>query len=204
MPVPAILAGLAAAGAAALGVGAQMSAKEKNELAQKIADESKKLYDNSKLSLEKAQGTAETSLLNLGNLKKQVLETSVKQFLTVYERIKNIELSESVGFDEIKNFTFEKQDVLQLREMSNIYQTALSSGTAGAATGAIIALAASGYLPFVTNTLSIAGAALSAGEIGMAASLAGSALFGRSNDALNGYRCACCTVFWYKHKLKSR
>ena len=29
MPVPAILAGLAAAGAAALGVGAQMSAKEK-------------------------------------------------------------------------------------------------------------------------------------------------------------------------------
>lgn len=122
MPVPAILAGLAAAGAAALGVGAQMSAKEKNELAQKIADESKKLYDNSKLSLEKAQGTAETSLLNLGNLKKQVLETSVKQFLTVYERIKNIELSESVGFDEIKNFTFEKQDVLQLREMSNIYQ----------------------------------------------------------------------------------
>lgn len=177
MPVPAILAGLAAAGAAALGVGAQMSAKEKNELAQKIADESKKLYDNSKLSLEKAQGTAETSLLNLGNLKKQVLETSVKQFLTVYERIKNIELSESVGFDEIKNFTFEKQDVLQLREMSNIYQTALSSGTAGAATGAIIALAASGYLPFVTNTLSIAGAALSAGEIGMAASLAGSALF---------------------------
>ena len=177
MPVPAILAGLAAAGAAALGVGAQMSAKEKNELAQKIADESKKLYDNSKLSLEKAQGTAETSLLNLGNLKKQVLETSVKQFLTAYERIKNIELSESVGFDEIKNFTFEKQDVLQLREMSNIYQTALSSGTAGAATGAIIALAASGYLPFVTNTLSIAGAALSAGEIGMAASLAGSALF---------------------------
>ena len=177
MPVPAILAGLAAAGAAALGVGAQMSAKDKNELAQKIADESKKLYDNSKLSLEKAQGTAETSLLNLGNLKKQVLETSVKQFLTAYERIKNIELSESVGFDEIKNFTFEKQDVLQLREMSNIYQTALSSGTAGAATGAIIALAASGYLPFVTNTLSFAGAALSAGEIGMAASLAGSALF---------------------------
>lgn len=96
MPVPAILAGLAAAGAAALGVGAQMSAKDKNELAQKIADESKKLYDNSKLSLEKAQGTAETSLLNLGNLKKQVLETSVKQFLTAYERIKNIELSESV------------------------------------------------------------------------------------------------------------
>ncbi|MDO4721118.1 MAG: hypothetical protein Q4A78_10690 [Peptostreptococcaceae bacterium] len=175
MPLPAIL-GLAALGAAALGIGAQMDAKETNERAQEVADEAKDLYNNSKRSLEVAQRKTETSLLNLGHSKKQVLETSVNQFLIAYERIKNIELSESVGLDEIKNFTLEKQDVLQLREMSDIYQSTFSSGTAGAATGAVIALAASGSLPVVTGTLSVAGTALVAGEIGMAAGLAGSAL----------------------------
>jgi len=176
MPIPAILAGLAAAGAALLGVGAQMDAKDTNERAQKIADEAKSLYNDSKRSLETAQMKTETSLLSLGNSKKQVLDTSINQFLTVYERIKNIELSESVGLDEIKNFTLEKKDALQLREMSDIYKSTFSSGTAGAATGTIIALAASGSLPIVTGTLSVAGSALVAGEISVAAGLAGSAL----------------------------
>ncbi len=175
MPLPALLA-FAAAGAAILGASAQQDAKKTNEQAQQVASEARNLYNSSKRSLEAAQGKTETSLLSLGNSKKQVLEEPVKQFLTVYERIKNIELSESVGLDEIKNFTLEKQDALQLREMSDIYQSKFSSGAAGAATGAVIALAASGSLPIVTGTLSAAGTALVAGEISVAAGLAGSAL----------------------------
>ncbi len=176
MPLPAILAGLVAVGAAAVGIGAHASAKETNEIAESIANDAQNLYNSAKSSLEKAQGETEQSLLNLGNSKKKVLETSISQFLISYERIKNIEISDSVGLDEIKNFALEKQDAIQLREMSNIYQSAFSSGVAGAATGAVIALAASGSLPIVTGTLSIAGSALAAGEIGVAAGLAGSAL----------------------------
>lgn len=176
MPIPAILAGLAAIGAAAIGIGAHADAKETNERAQEIVNDAQSLYNDAKRSLEEAQGKTEHSLLALGNSKKKVLETSINQFLICYQRIKNIELSESVGLDEIKNFTLEEQDTLQLREMSNIYQSTFSSGVTGAATGAIIALAASGSLPVVTGTLSVAGSALAAGEIGMAAGLAGSAL----------------------------
>ena len=176
MPVPAILAGLAAVGAAAVGIGAQANAKETNERAQSIANDAQNLYNDAKYSLEVAQGKTEHALLNLGNAKKKVLETSINQFFIAYDRIKNIEMSESVGLDEIKNFSLEKQDAIQLREMSNIYQSTFSSGVAGAATGAVIALAASGSLPVVTGTLSVAGSALAAGEIGIAAGLAGSAL----------------------------
>lgn len=175
MPVPLILAGLAVAGAA-LGIGAQLDAKQTNELAQQVVDEAKSLYESSKNSLEIAKAKTEKSLLHLGNSKKRVLDTSINQFLIAYACIKNIELSESVGFDEIKKFTLEEQDVIQLREMSNIYQSTFSSGAAGATTGAVIALAASGSLPVVTSGLSIAGTALVAGEIGAAASIAGSAL----------------------------
>lgn len=172
MPIPFLLAGAAAI----FGVGAHLSAKESNEKAQQISEDAQRLYNNSKHSLESAQVKTEESLLELGGLKKKVLETSVNQFLIAYERIKNIELSESIGLDEIKNFTLEKQDALQLREMSDIYQSTFSSGAAGAATGAVIALAASGSLPVVTGVLSTAGTALMAGEIGMATGLAGSAL----------------------------
>lgn len=175
MPLP-LLLGLAALGAAAIGIEAQSDAKEKNERAQSIANDAQSLYNTSKRSLEIAQEGTENSLLELGNAKKKVLETSINQFLIAYDRIKNIEMSESVGLDEIKNFSLEKQDTIQLREMSDIYQATFSSGAAGAATGAVIALAASGSLPVVTGTLSVAGSALAAGEIGMAAGLAGSAL----------------------------
>lgn len=173
MPLLGILIAL---GAAAIGVGAQADAKETNERAQRIADEAESLYNSSRHSLELAQVKTEESLLKLGNEKKDVLATSVNQFLTVYDSIKNIELSESVGLDEIKSLTLEKQDALQLREMTNIYQSTFSSGASGAATGAVIALAASGSLPIVTGALSVAGTALTVGEIGMAAELAGSAL----------------------------
>lgn len=176
MPIPAIIAGVAAVGAAALGIGAQADAKETNELAQKIADEAKSKYDKANASLQSAKGRTERALINLGNSKKNVLDTTMKQFLGTFEKIKNIQLSESVGLNEIKNFSLQKEDALELRKMEDIYGNTVSTGAAGAAAGVAIALAANGTLPIVTGTLSIAGTALAAGEVGIAAELAGSAL----------------------------
>lgn len=176
MPLPAIIGAIFMAGAAAVGIGAHADAKETNEQAQAVANNAINSYNNAKSSLEKAQGKTEQSLLNLGNSKKMVLETSLNQFLTSYERIKNIEMSDSVGLDEIKNFSLEKQDAIQLREMTDIYESSFSSSVVGVATGAVIALAAGGSLPVITGTLTAAGTALAAGELGAAASFAGSAL----------------------------
>lgn len=175
MPIPFIL-GAGAFIAGAIGVGTHLSAQEKNEKAQALNDEAESLYNNAARSLEQAKARAEQSLLGLGNNKKDVLETSVKQFIVVYNRIKNIELSESVGINEIKNFSISQSGVLQLVEMSNIYQSAFKSSTAGVATGVVMSLAASGSLLTVSGALSSAGTALVAGKIGAAAGLTGSAL----------------------------
>jgi hypothetical protein len=173
MPLPLLIAAGLAVG---VGYTAKKDADETNAKAKRIVKEAQSLYDSSKQSLEAAQGKAKESLLKLGNDKKQVLDTSVHQFLTVYGRIKDIELSESAGLGEIKKFTINKQDAWKLEELSDIYQNAFASGAAGAATGAAIALAASGSLPIVTGTLSLAGSALAAGDVGIAMGLAGSAL----------------------------
>lgn len=175
MPIPFLLAGLGIA-AGLVGAGGHISAKETNERAQQISEEAQELYNNAKLSLETAQKRTETSLLDLGYSKKNVLDTSIQQFFIVYNRIKESGQKQSDGLNEINKFTIDEQGIIELREMSNIYQSAFKSSIAGAAAGTAIALAASGSLPVVTGVLSTAGTALLAGEVGIATSLAGSAL----------------------------
>lgn len=148
MPLP--LALLATLGVAAAGVKANMSAKEKNETAQMIADEAKELYDDAKEKLDLAQKNTERSVIKLGNSKKKVLETSINQFLVAYDRIKNIELSQSAGMNELSKLCIDKQDALQLREMTDIYQSAFSSTAAGV----VAAVTVSGFVPMLTAAVS--------------------------------------------------
>lgn len=160
MPLPLIIAGLTGA----IGVGAHVTAQETNEQAQNIYREAEKLYNESKDSLDKARNTGEESLKNLGYTKEEVLDTSIKQFLTYYKKVKDIKLEESDNINEISKFTIDEQGVLQLRELTDIYSSSLSTGAKGAAAGVAVALAASGTFP----ELAAAGTALASGEIGMA------------------------------------
>lgn len=182
MAIPLIIAGAAGL----LGLGGHLSAKETNEMAQRISEEAKEIYDNAKASLESEQKVTEQSLLKLGNCKKKVMDRSIDRFLTAYDRIKEVQLSDSIGLNELSKFSVDKQDAIELQEMSNIYSSSISTGATGAAAGAVIALAASGSLPIITGTLSVAGSALAMGEIGLAANLAGSALsFGAAMTPLS-------------------
>ncbi len=173
--MPIILTGLGLAGAI-LGAGGHLSAKETNEQAQKISQEAQELYDDAKNLLEMAQNETEISLLKLGYEKKDILDTSMKQFLDTYSKLRNVHLKESIGLNEISKFTLDQGDVIKIREMTDIYSSAIQSGATGAAAGAIVALAVSGSLPVVTGGLATAGTALAAGELSAAAGIAGSAL----------------------------
>lgn len=175
MPLPLLLAGAAAA-AALLGIGGHASAKEINEKAQELIQLAQKEYNDAKLSLEKAEKDCKDTLFKFGTTKQYVLNGSLQQFLNAYARIKDTGLNESIGIEELKKFELNSEDIVQIYQMTELYSGSIVSGAAGAATGSIIALAASGYLPVVTGTLSVAGTALAAGEIGTAVGLAGSAL----------------------------
>lgn len=145
MPIPFLVSVLGAA-AGIIGAGGHLSAKETNEIAQKIADEAKALYENSKNSLEEAQKTTEIRLVKLAYSKKYVLETSMKQFVESYEKIKDIELIMSSGLNELSKFSIDQQDIVELRKLTDIYESSVESGVAGAAAGAAIALAAGGEI----------------------------------------------------------
>lgn len=185
MPLPFVLGALAV-GTTVLGAAGHAVAKDTNEEAERVARKVERAYNNAKESLELSQQSTENSLIELGYLKKEILETSVKQFIIAYDRIKDIKLSESIGLSEISNFKIDNQEVIELKKMSSIYGSAFSGGVAGATTGIVIALAASGSLPIVTGVLSTAGSVLMLGEVGIATSLAGSALsFGAAMTPLS-------------------
>ena len=78
-----ILAGL-------LGAEEHISAKGTNNRAQNIANRAQSLYNNTKKTLEVSQKKTQEVLLELGNEKRIILESSMKQFLKYYEKIKHI------------------------------------------------------------------------------------------------------------------
>lgn len=107
MPIPFLLAGLGVA-AGVIGAGGHLSAKETNERAQRISENAQELYQSAKHSLEKAQNNTEKALLKLGYQKKNVLDSSMKQFLNSYDKIKHIQVTESAGLNEIANFSIDQ------------------------------------------------------------------------------------------------
>lgn len=131
---------------------ANASAKEKNEKAQEINKEAQQLYDSAKSSLESAKSIAEGQIKVLGKSKVAVLQTSVAQFLKYWEKIKDIQLKESAGIDEIRNFQFTQSDILQLQKISqesfnNTYEMANKLAVSG-------------------TTFAVGGAAMEAGILG--------------------------------------
>ncbi len=173
MPVPWLVIG---AGAALLGASQHSKAKKKNEEAQSYLQRAEKKYNRAKESLESAQHETESSLLALGTSKREVLQTSVRRFLRSWEKVKDINLKDSPGLNEISRFAITPMGALELAEMSDIYQDKYSGAAKGVVTGGLISLAVSGSLPAVTGALASAGGALLAGNVAGAAGFAGSAL----------------------------
>lgn len=169
MPLPLIIAGVAGV----IGAGGHLIAKQTNEDAERVSRKAQRIYNDEKSSLESSRNEMEESLLAFGYAKTNVLNSSVKQFLQAFERLQNAGLDFK---EKDSKLVINKQSALKLREMSDIYSSTISSGAAGAATGALIGLAASGSLSIVTGGVSLAGACLATGDIVGAAAIAGSSL----------------------------
>lgn len=162
MPIPFLVAGLAVA-TGVIGAGGHISASETNEKAQRRTKEARDLYNSAKNKLELVQNKTETALLQLGNEKKYILETSMNQFLNAYDKIKHITFNEAIGINEISKFQIDEQGVIEIREMVDVYSSSIESGIAGAAAGTAVVLATGGSL--IGGEIATAGAALAAGEI---------------------------------------
>ena len=182
MPIPFILGGIAI-GTGLLGVGKGIKAGIDMKEANDTNDWANNIMNSAKSSLEERRKASSESLETLGARKLTILDKSISRFIAVFEQLKNVELSESVGLDELAKFRIDKESFTSLKELGNYAASILGGTAAGALGGALTAFGAYGAaMTFGTASTGIALAELS----GVAATNATLAFLGGGSLAAGG------------------
>lgn len=174
MPIPLLIAGAAIL----IGAKAHSKANEVNEEAESIAEKAQRMYQSQQVEARAAQKRVIHELEKLGQQKQMILLYPMKSFLETYSKLKKVGLLNSQGIEELENlpqFSFGDQDVVQIEQLTNIYESVRASAADGAVAGALAGLAVTG----TGGLLSAAGAAgtfSAAGVAGVALDAAGTAI----------------------------
>jgi hypothetical protein len=178
--LPLILAGI---GTGILGIGKGIKAAIDTKDAGRINRNAENLIADAKEILETARKYSSGSLEVLGKKKVYVLDNNIERFLRTFKKIKNVDLQDSVGLDELKRFRIDSQAFSELREMSS-YASSIAGGIAtGTVGGALAAFGAySGAMAFGAASTGTAIATLS----GAAATNATLAFLGGGSLAAGG------------------
>ena len=182
MPLPLFFIGVAVA-TAAIGGGKTIKAVTDNTKANKINSLANISVEHAKVELDRQRKAVSEALDKLGAEKIDVLNHDVMEFVTSFEKIKNVDFQSSVGLEELKNLHIDENTFQELKELSNFAIEVAGGATAGAVGGALTALGAYGAATtFASASTGTAIATLS----GAAASNATLAFFGGGSLAAGG------------------
>jgi len=122
--------------------------------------EANNILENAKNELEAHREYCSEALKDLGSKKLYILNNSIMQFINIVESIKNIELAETSGLDELSRFNIDKKSFTELKGIGNYAYSLIGAYAAQAVTGsALISLATGIASPLLAST--VAGQALS-------------------------------------------
>ena len=99
-----------AAASGIFGVGKTVEAANTNTTATKINKLANDSVENAKNNLNQKRTEVSASLEALGQEKIFVLNNSIHDFLNTFEKIKNVDFTNSVGLEELKNLHVAKED----------------------------------------------------------------------------------------------
>jgi len=105
MPIPFILGGIAVIAGVA-GVKKGIDAKNYADEAKEVNREAKRIAEEAELIITSAKNNTKSAIEELGRKKIDILCTTITEFVTEFEKIKNIQLVESEGIDELKGYSY--------------------------------------------------------------------------------------------------
>jgi len=181
MPLP-LIPILFGVGAAALGVGKGIKAAVDNSDANDYNRWANSNVSEAKNSLEMSRKASCTALEALGRKKLTVLDKSIPLFITSFEKLKNVQLEDSIGLEELNKFRLDQQSISELRELSSYASSILGGTTAGALGGALAGFGAYGGVHLLATTGILTGNAI----FGAAAANATLAFLGGGSLAAGG------------------
>lgn len=182
MPIPLLFIGAAVA-TGAFGVGKSIKAGVDQKDANDTNERADNIVKSASNKIEKCRKNCGAAIDSLGNCKIQVLDGSIKPFITEFEKINHVELSESKGLNELQKMVLDQKNFTELKELQSM-ATSMAGGLAsGAMAGAITAFGAYGAAgALATASTGTAIASLS----GAAATNATLAFFGGGSLAAGG------------------
>ena len=182
MPIPFLFIGIAAT-TAALGVGktikAGMDIKDAKETSEKAQD----IVDSATKNINIARANCGQALQHLGEQKIDILENDIAYFIKTFEQLHNVELTDSVGINELNKFTVDQESIAELKELENIAVSTIAGITSGTAMGALTAFGAFS----AAKLLAVASTGVAIKTLGgVAATNATLAFFGGGSLAIGG------------------
>lgn len=136
--IPIILGGLAA-GAGIHGVKKGLEAKSDMDLAKPVNAEAQSIAKKAESKIENYKGVTTKAIESFGKSKIEILSGSINQFVTSFEKIKNIEFQDSAGLDELRNFNPQSSGFIKLKEVSMEASQLAVNGLGALGSGALLA-----------------------------------------------------------------
>jgi len=183
MPVPFILAGIAIASTLYGGVKGVKAVKQQTE-ANEVNSRAQRIFDNAIEELEEARENSKFALERLGKKKLDVADKSINRFVSVYEKIHNIEITDTIGLKELNKFRIDKQSVVELKRIGEMASSMASGMATGGLAGGLMAFGA--YSAAMTFGVASTGTAIAALS-GAAATKATLAFLGGGALAAGGF-----------------
>lgn len=113
----------------------KLEAKVTNEQANSILTDAKHNFDFRESACSEA-------LSALGSKKVFVLGTSIANFITTVEKLKNVELQNTVDLNELGRFRINQNSIIELKEMKDKISTLIVGGSLSGIGGGLLALGA--------------------------------------------------------------
>ncbi|NER35748.1 MAG: hypothetical protein F6J93_17450 [Oscillatoria sp. SIO1A7] len=182
MVLPVIL-GAAAVGAGAFGLKQGLDANSSNSSAKKIQGEAQAALETAERELQNARQTTGATLEKLGQLKLRVWHSHLGRFVTLYSKLKGVELSGGAGLGSKDPLEFGSNDLLEMKDLSLKAGEVIVGGAGAAGAGALAGMASyGGAMMFGTASTGTAIGSLT----GAAATNATLAWFGGGSLAAGG------------------
>ena len=182
MALPLLFIGAAVA-TGAVGGTKTIKAVSDNSKAGQINEIANQSIENARDELDRQRKEVGAALEALGKEKLTILNRNVTDFVTTFEKIKNVDFQSSIGLEELKNLHIDQNTFQELKELGNFALGVAGGAAAGAVGGALTAMGA--YSAAMTFASASTGTAISALS-GAAATNATLAFFGGGSLASGG------------------
>lgn len=137
MPIPFILGGIAAATGIA---GAAKTAKgvKDAKLANDLAERAERRMQSAQHKINRAKEKTTATIQELGKLKIKACANQISEFVEIYSKIKNVQLKDSVGLEEIRKLNISEEKIREMNQTALSAQSILSGGLAGIGAGILL------------------------------------------------------------------